>query len=43
MVTTAMGVGQERFSGMYDNTDIFGKLRAVMGLREEALEQEGSL
>ena len=28
----AMGVGAERFSGLYDNTDIFGRTMDAMGL-----------
>ncbi|MGN0773981.1 MAG: alkaline phosphatase, partial [Candidatus Ventricola sp.] len=28
----AMGVGAEQFSGLYDNTDIFGRTMDVMGL-----------
>ena len=27
-----MGVGAENFSGLYDNTDIFNRTMAVMGL-----------
>ena len=32
VATFAKGVGQERFGGYYDNTDIFRKLAAVMSL-----------
>ena len=28
----AMGVGAERFTGLYDNTDIFSRTMEVMGL-----------
>jgi alkaline phosphatase len=31
--TYALGVGQQGFDGYYDNTDVFRKLAAVMGLR----------
>jgi len=31
--TYALGVGQQSFDGYYDNTDVFRKLAAVMGLR----------
>ncbi len=32
MPVSAVGVGQELFRGSYDNTDVFAKLRAAMGL-----------
>ena len=32
----AMGVGAERFSGLYDNTDIFFRTMAIMGLTPDA-------
>ena len=32
MPVSAVGVGQEAFRGSYDNTDVFAKLRAAMGL-----------
>ena len=30
----AMGVGSEKFSGFYDNTDVYHKLVEVTGLKE---------
>ncbi len=33
VITFATGVGQEQFGGYYDNTDIFFKLAATMGLK----------
>jgi alkaline phosphatase len=35
--TTAIGVGSEQFNGYYDNTDIFRKLAAVMGVKVPAV------
>src|SRR5699024_10393425 len=32
----AMGVGAENFAGLYDNTDIFTKTMAAMGLQADA-------
>jgi alkaline phosphatase len=31
-----MGAGQRQFDGYYDNTDIFRKLAAVMGIKVPA-------
>ena len=31
-----MGVGAENFAGLYDNTDIFTKTMAAMGLQADA-------
>ena len=32
----AMGVGADNFAGLYDNTDIFTKTMAAMGLQADA-------
>jgi alkaline phosphatase len=31
--TYALGIGQRQFDGYYDNTDIFRKLAALMGIK----------
>jgi alkaline phosphatase len=33
VATFARGIGQNLFSGYYDNTDLFGKLGQVMALQ----------
>ena len=36
MLTSAGGVGADRFGGFYDNTDIFSRMAEVMGLKKAA-------
>ena len=36
VLTSAGGVGADRFGGFYDNTDIFSRMAEIMGLKKAA-------
>ena len=36
VLTSAGGVGSDRFGGFYDNTDIFSRMAEIMGLKKAA-------